>query len=138
MVTGNGKTRKTLFILAGLLVLIQTSAIAGQTVNARTVAERMDKSKYTSSDIKSYLKGLKGKQVAAEGRIKDVLSGKTGNRVVILVDTAKSRDFIVDVYVDNPPRLHKGEVVSCKGEYVKYNPFTVNGITLKKGTCSKN
>ena len=32
---------------------------------------------------------------------------------------------------------HKGSQVSCKGEYSRYNMFTVNGISLKNGSCSK-
>ncbi len=122
----------------GSFAFFQDIAIAGQTVNAETVAEHMDKSRYSSSDIKSYLKGLKGRGIAAQGKVKDVMVGKTGNRVVVFVNVpGRKKDFVVDVYVDNAHKLHKGDHVSCRGEYAKYNMFTVNEITLKDGSCSK-
>ena len=97
----------------------------------------MDKNKYASAEIKNYLKDLKGKTVVADGKIHDILSGKTGTRVVLSVKAGRSKDFMVDVYVNEAVKLHKNDQVSCKGEYSKYNLFTLNGITLKNGTCSK-
>ncbi len=127
------------FAAAGTFTLLGATAVAGQAVNAETVAGHMDKSKYSTSDIKSYLKGLKGHGIAAQGKVKDVMVGKTGNRVVVFVNVpGRKKDFVVDVYVDRADKLHKGDHVSCKGEYAKYNMFTVNGITLKDGSCSKN
>ncbi len=126
------------FVIAGVFMVSQKSATAGQSVNATTVAEHMDKSKNSSSDIKSYLKELKGKEITANGKIKDVLSGKTGNRVVVYVKVpGRKKDFVVDVYVDDAGNLHKGSQVSCRGTYRKYNMFTVNGITLTDGKCSR-
>ncbi len=124
---------------AGAFTFFGDMAVAGQAVNAETVAGHMDKNKYSTSDIKSYLKGLKGHSIAAQGKVKDVMVGKTGNRVVVFVNVpGRKKDFVVDVYVDKADKLHKGDRVSCKGEYAKYNLFTVNGITLKDGSCSKN
>jgi len=125
-------------LAAGLFIVAQNASAAGQAANAKTVAEHMDKSKYSSSEIKSYLKGLKGNTVAADGKVNDIMTGKTGNRVVLYVNIpGRGKDFVVDVYVDDASNLHKGDHVSCKGEYVKYNMFTVNGITLKDGSCRK-
>ena len=113
-------------------------ASAAGPVNAATVAEHMDKSKYSSSEIKTYLKGIKGAEVAAEGRINDILTGKTGNRVVVFVSVpGREKNFVVDVFVDDASKLQKNNHVSCTGKYVKYNMFTVNGITLKDGSCAK-
>jgi hypothetical protein len=126
-----------IFAAAGLLMTVSLALAAGQAVNAKTVAEHMDKSKYSSSEIKSYLKGLKGETITADGKIHDILTGKTGTRVVLSVNAGRSNDFVVDVYVDDASKLHKDEHVSCKGEYAKYNMFTVNGIALKGGSCSK-
>ncbi len=123
---------------AGALACFPDFSLAGQAVNAETVAGHMDKSKHSTSDIKSYLKGLKGRGIAAQGTVKDVMVGKTGNRVVVFVNVpGRKKDFVVDVYVDSAGKLHKGDHVSCRGEYAKYNMFTVNGITLKDGICSK-
>ncbi len=119
------------------VALITSMAIAGQTVNARTVAEHLDKQKYASAEIKAYLKGLNGSTITAEGKISDILSGKTGNKVILLVKAGRPKDFVVDVYVDDIAKLHKHDQVSCKGEYAKYNMFNLNGITLKNGTCRK-
>jgi hypothetical protein len=131
-----GTRTLSLFLAAGLLLAAGTAA-AQKPVNANTVAERMNKNKYSSAEVKTYLKDLKGRTVTADGRIKDMMTGKTGNRIVLSVKAGKSNNFVVDVYADNIKTLHKGDEVSCTGTYVKYNPFTVNGITLKDGVCSK-
>ncbi len=128
-----------IFAAAGVFTFLGHIAVARQAVNAETVAGHMDKSKYSKADIKSYLKELKGHGIAAQGRVKDVMVGKTGNRVVVYVNVpGKRKDFIVDVFVDRADKLHKGDHVSCTGKFAKYNMFTVNGITLKDGSCSKN
>lgn len=138
MVTRIVRAVAVALIAAGMFILYQSAALAAQAVNAKTVAEHMDKSKHSTSEIKSYLKELKGGEVTAEGKVNDVLTGKTGNRVVVFVNVpGRDKDFVVDVYVDDASKLHKGDHVSCKGKYAKYNMFTVNGITLKDGSCSK-
>ncbi len=129
--------RGAAFVAAVVAILSFAAAAAEKAVNAKAVAEHMDKSKYSSSEIKTYLKGLKGGTIAADGKIRDILTGKTGNRVVLSVAAGRSNDFVVDVYVDDASSLHKGDHVSCTGEYAKYNMFTVNGITLKDGSCKK-
>lgn len=129
------------FILAGAAGLLFSATLshsAGGEVNAQTVAEHMNKSKYASAEIKSYLKNLKGKEITADGKINNILTGRTGTRVVVYVDIpGRSTYFIVDVYVKNSSGLHKNDRVSCKGTYSKYNWFSLNGITLKEGSCSK-
>ncbi len=126
----------TVIAASVLLVSVQANA-AGQAVSAKTVAEHMDKGKYSSSEIKSYLKGLKGETITADGKVQDIMVGKSGTRVVLSVAAGRNGDFVVDVFVDDAGKLHKGERASCKGEYSKYNMWTVNGITLKNGSCSK-
>ncbi len=126
----------SVLVSAALFIAMQAAA-ADQAVSAKTVAEHMDKGKYSASEIKSYLKGLKGGTVTADGKVHDILTGKTGNRVVLSVAAGRNGDFVVDVYVDNASNLHKGDRVNCSGEYVKYNMFTVNGIALKNGNCKK-
>ncbi len=118
-------------------LFIGSPASAEEAINAKTVAERMDKSKHSTAEIKSYLKDLRKKTILAEGKVKDILSGKTGNRIVLSVNAGKLNNFVVDVYGDQSEKFRKGDQLSCRGEYVKYNPFTVNGITLKDGSCSK-
>jgi hypothetical protein len=127
----------TVFIAAVLLVSMHAAA-AEQAVDAKAVAEHMDKGKYSSSEIKTYLKSLKGGTITADGKIRDIMTGKTGNRVVLSVAAGRNNDFVVDVYVDDASALHNGDKVKCSGDYVKYNIFTVNGITLKNGSCKKH
>ncbi len=125
-----------LFVAAGIFIKTPGGA-AAQAVPAKAVAEHMDKSKYSSAEIKSYLKDLKGKEITADGKIDEILTGKSGTRVVVFVNIpGRSRDFIVDVYVNDAKDFRKGDGVSCKGEYTKYNMFTLNGIAIK-GSCSK-
>jgi hypothetical protein len=126
----------SVFVFAVLFLPMQATA-ADQAVNAKTVAEHMDKGKYSSSEIKSYMKGLKGATITADGKVNDIMTGKTGTRVVLSVAAGRNNDFVVDVYVADASKLHKGEHVSCKGEYSKFNNWTLNGIALKDGSCSK-
>lgn len=126
----------SLLVASGAAILPAGPAHAGQ-VSAVDVADHMDKSKYTSADIKQYLKALKGKQVSAEGKVHDVLTGKTGVKIVLSVDIpGRSKDFVVDVRTRDAAAVHKGDRVSCTGKYVKYNMFTLNGIGIE-GSCSK-
>jgi hypothetical protein len=126
----------SMLMVSGMAILSPGSALAGP-VTAADVAEHMDKSKYTSADIKKYLKALKGEQISADGKVHDVLTGKTGVKIVVSVDIpGRSRDFVVDVHTKDAVAVHKDDRVSCKGEYVKYNMFTLNGIGIE-GSCSK-
>ena len=126
----------SMLMVAGIATLSPGPADAGQ-VTAADVADHMDKSKYSTADVKQYLKALKGEQVSAEGKVDDVLTGKTGVKIVVLVEIpGRSREFVVDVRTKDAATVHKGDRVSCKGEYTKYNMFTLNGIGIE-GSCSK-
>jgi acyl-coenzyme A thioesterase PaaI-like protein len=126
----------SLFMAAGMVILSPAPSHAGQ-ITAAVVADHMDKSKYSSDDIKSYLKALKGKQIVADGKVDDVKTGRTGAKIVVTVEVpGRSKDFIVDVRTKAVAALHKGDRVSCKGKYTKYNMFTLNGIGID-GSCSK-
>ena len=133
-----------LFMAAGVVILSPAPSHAGQ-VTAAEVADHMDKTKYSSDDIKSYLsdditsylKALKGKRIVADGKVDDVKTGRTGAKIVVKVEVpGRSKDFVVDVRTKSAAALHKGDRVSCKGEYTKYNMFTLNGIGID-GSCSK-
>lgn len=129
----------TLCVLAalGLIALSSGTATAGAALNAAEVAEHMDKTKYSSDDVKSYLKALKGKQIVAEGKVDDVITGRTGAKIVVQVNVpGRSREFVVDVRVKEAGKFHKGDRASCEGRYAKYNMFTLNGIGID-GHCSK-
>lgn len=126
----------SMLMVSGMAILSPGPVHAGQ-VTAADVAEHMDKSKYTSADIKKYLKELKGEQVSAEGKVHDVLTGKTGVKIVVSVEIpGRSKDFVVDVHTKDASTVHKDDRVSCSGKYVKYNMFTLNGIGID-GSCSK-
>ena len=126
----------SMLLVSGMAVLSPRSAHAGQ-VTAADVADHMDKSKYTSSDIKKYLKALKGEHISAAGKVDDVQTGRTGVKIVVFVSIpGRSKDFVVDVHAKDATTVHKGDRVSCTGEYVKYNMFTLNGIGIN-GSCSK-
>jgi len=134
----NTGTRFFLSVLVSAALFLSVQAMAAeQVVNAKTVAEHMDKGKYSSSDIKSYMKGLKGATITADGKVNDIMAGKTGTRVVLSIAAGSHNDFVVDVYVNDASKLHNGDHVSCKGEYSRYNGWTLNGIALKDGSCSK-
>ena len=90
MVTRTGNKGMRLILAAGMLMTVAATAIAGDLVNASTIADHMDKGKYSSGEIKTYLKGLKGSSVAADGKIQDIMTGKTGNRVVLSVNAGVS------------------------------------------------
>jgi acyl-coenzyme A thioesterase PaaI-like protein len=123
---------------AGILLCSASSASAEEALNAVAIAQHLDKTKYTTTEVKNYIKDLKGKQVIAQGKLHEVLTGKTGNiKVVVYVDVPnKSTYFIVDTIVEDASGLHKNDRITCTGEYIKYNPFSLNGITIK-GSCKK-
>jgi hypothetical protein len=124
-------------VALGVIVVSSGTATAGAAVNAADVAEHMDKTKYSSDDVKGYLRALKGKQIVAEGKVDDVITGKTGAKIVLSVDVpGRSRNFVVDVRVKEAGKFHKGDRASCEGRYAKYNMFTLNGIGIN-GHCSK-
>lgn len=135
-----GAATASLFVAAGLLVSAHTPATAGQAVNAKTIAERLDKSKYTTSEIKTYVKGLKGADVTAEGKIDDIMNQpRRTAKVVVLIDVpGRSGKFIVDVHMpqNEADKLRKNDMVICKGEFRRYNPWTLGGIVLE-GACRK-
>ncbi|HWR73501.1 MAG TPA: hypothetical protein VN604_10045 [Nitrospirota bacterium] len=135
--------RRAIGILAGMVLgagflLGSTSSVsAEEALDAVAIAQHLDKSKYTTTEVKNYIKDLKNKQVIARGKLHEVLTGKTGIKVVVYVDVPnKSTYFIVDTLVENASGLHKNDRITCTGEYVKYNMFTLNGITIK-GSCKK-
>ncbi len=124
----------SLFLASGLLTAMHATAAEKEAVDAKTVAEHLDKTKYSSSDIRSYMKDLKDKQVTVTGKVQDVVSGKTGTKVVIHLNVPNYKyAFVVDVQVSDAGDIHKGDMVSCKGEYIRSGIF---GIVLK-GSCAK-
>jgi len=124
----------SLMIAAGLVLGPPMASAGGETVNAVDVAHHMDKAKYSSADIKSYLKGLKGKEISAHGKVNEVLTGKSGIKVVLHINIpGKSSPFVVDVQTSESGHIHKGETVSCRGEFVRAGML---GIVLK-GSCGK-
>ena len=128
---------RSFMIALFVLSFAAAGSFAGEAVNAVDIAQHMNKGKYSSAEIKSYLKELKGKQVSAHGKVDDIMTGKSGTRVVLQVTVpGKSAHFVVDVYVKDAGNLHRGDKVSCTGEYTKYNMLTLNGIAIK-GSCSK-
>jgi hypothetical protein len=138
MVTKIVRIVVAVFLASGVFLVSQKIALAGAAIEAPTVAEHLDKGKYSSAEIKSYLKGLKGKEIVANGKIEDIKSGRSGNKVVVLVNVpGRDKPFVVDVVVKGESNLHKNEHVSCNGKYKNYNMFTLNGITLTDGKCSK-
>ena len=121
----------------GILLCSTSSGSAEEPLNAVTIAQHFDKTKYTTTEVKNYIKDLKDKQVIAQGKLHEVLTGKTGTTVVVYVDVPnKSTYFIVDTIVEDASGLHKNDRITCTGEYVKYNMFSLNGITIK-GSCKK-
>lgn len=122
---------------AGCLLFAAPSVSAEEALDAVAIAQHLDKTKYTTTEVKNYIKDLKNKQVIAQGKLHEVLTGKTGTKVVVYVDVPnKSTYFIVDTIVEDASGLHKNDRITCTGEYVKYNMFSLNGITIK-GSCKK-
>ncbi len=131
------RTLTAMILGAGFLLSAASLVSAEESLDAVTIAQHLDKSKYTTTEVKNYLKDLKDKQVTAQGKLHEVLTGKTGIKVVVYVDVPKrSTYFIVDTFVEDASNLHKGDRVTCTGRYSKYNLFTLNGITIK-GACKK-
>ncbi|HAR45895.1 MAG: hypothetical protein A2X56_00170 [Nitrospirae bacterium GWC2_57_13] len=126
-------------IMAGIILAGMSAAAYGGTVSAVQIAQRLDKTKHTTAEIKSFLKGLKGQQVQADGRVNDVRIGKKNAKVVVLVKVPeRSQEFVVDVQMETnaAEKFRKDERVACTGEFVRHNNFTLNGVVIK-GSCKK-
>ena len=133
-----GKAGIALFILSvtSALLLGAAKPASAEGVAAATIAQHLDRGKYSSTEIKSYLKDLKGKEVSAHGRVSEVLTMRGSTRVVVFIDAPGKRNFIVDVYVKDGASFRKNDRVTCTGEFSKANMFTLNGIAIK-GSCKK-
>ncbi len=122
--------------VASFLMIFGNAAFAAQ--DAATIAQHMNKEKYTKSEIKSYMKDMKGKDVTASGKVQDVESGKRGEKVVLWITVpGREKNFVVDAIVDDVSKFHKNDSVTCTGKFEKYNIFSLNGLTLKDSKCSK-
>lgn len=131
----------TITVLLSVLVAIGPSPSFGDdAVNAADVADHMDKTKYTAAEIKTYMKRLKGKEVVAAGKVDNVHNLKRQEAKVVVNVTIPGRGtlFVVDVHMPQADAgsLHKNDPVTCRGEFRRYNPWTLNGIVLQ-GSCSK-
>ena len=129
-----------LFTVISLQVLVTAPAQAADAVEAATVADHMDKTKYSSKEIKSYMKGLKGKDVVAAGKV-DNIHGQPRQEAKVVVDVTipgRGTLFVVDVHMpqSEADKLRKNDRVSCRGQFRRYNPWTLNGIVLQ-GSCTK-
>ncbi len=124
----------SLFLAVNMLVVGNVQSAAGEAVNARTVAEHMDKSKYSTADIKSYVRDLKDKEIVASGKVHNVLSGRYGAKVVIRLNIPGNESpFIIDIRMNEVENIHKGDTISCKGAFVRAGSF---GIVVE-GSCTK-
>ena len=125
-------------IAAAAVVLAASAALAA--VSAATIAGRMNKDKYTTSEIKAYMKDLKGQTVTASGKVHDIQGQPRKKAKVVLVvpGAGKKGKFIVDVHMpqDDSKKFRKNDQVICTGDFVRYNIYTLNGITLR-GACRK-
>ena len=105
-------------------------------VNAVEIAQRLDKTKYTSDQIKGYVRKLNKKtKVVATGTVRDVKSGRSGTKVVLHVTVpGRKRKFLVAVMVNNAQNIRRGQSATCSGKYLRYSRFDLNGVTIE-GSC---
>jgi hypothetical protein len=134
MVKKTGIMMSALFA-SGMLLAVQASA---ETVDVKTIAKHLDKGKYTKSEIKDYMKDMKGKEVTAEGHVNDIERGKRNEKIVVWVDVpGREKKFVVDALVEDASGFHMNDAIACKGNFSKYNIFSLNGVTIKDAKCTK-
>ncbi len=100
------------------------------------IIDHMDKSKYSSSEIKAYMKSIKGEAVHVSGKVTDVKTGRSGTRISLTVPGGTKGNYKVDVVTkEDTSSIHQGASVHCNGIFRQFNTFTLNGFTLIEGHC---
>ncbi len=124
------------------LIVTYSKLSAEEAVSAKEAVKYLDKSKYTSAEIKKYYRALKKKKVKGIGRVVEVRKGRKAFSVAVLVDGTKpiskrkEYNLVVITTQDAGTELKKNDRVSFEGIFIRYAMFTVDNIDLK-GTYKK-
>jgi hypothetical protein len=114
-------------------------AFAEEAVSAKEAVKYLDKDKYTSAQIKTYYKSLKKKTIKGTGKVTDVITGRRGSKVTVVVTGTQSKkgyNLVIVTRQDAETELNKNDRISYEGIFVRYHPFKVDNIDIK-GTYKK-
>ncbi len=125
--------------MTALMVITAGLAVAGDVVMAKDAVKYLDKSTYTSAQIKQYYRSLKGKTVKGSGVVVDVRTARKGSRVAVYIPgtkkPAKGYNIVVVTEQDGMD-LKKGSKVSFEGTFLRYAMFTADNLDIQ-GTYKK-
>ena len=124
------------FLLAGC-----ATAEPQKTLAASDVVERLDQSKYTTAQIKDYLKTVEGARIKGEGKVVNVLGGKPGKmRVTVLTPGSKpQKGYNIVLYTGQNAvaELNINDPISFEGELGKASFIRGASIDVKAAAYRK-
>ena len=112
-----------------------------KTLPAVEVLERLDQSKYTTAQIKEYLKSSEGSNIKGEGKVVNVLGGKPGKiRGTVLSPGSKpQKGYNIVLYTGQNAiaELNINEPISFEGELGKASSVRGASIDVKAAVYRK-
>ena len=114
--------------------ILATSIQAEKSISLQEVADHADKTKYTSAEIKKFARSAKGKKITVEGKVLDVKTGRSGNKVSLLTRAGETGKFKVDVMAKDIRGLRKGSEVTCTGKFHRFGS-SLRGMVMIDGKC---
>jgi hypothetical protein len=128
-----------LSMAVSFMILPFNRSFAGESVSAKEAVKYLDKSTYTSAQIKTFYRSLKKKTIKGTGKVIDVIKGRRGSKVTVLVTGTQSKkgyNLVIVTRQDPASELNKNDEIKYEGIFVRYHPFTVDNIDIK-GTYTK-
>lgn len=126
-------------IAISFTILSLDRSFAEEAVSAKEAVKYLDKNEYTTAQIKTYYRSLKKKTIKGTGKVVDVIKGRRGSKVTVLVTGTQSKkgyNLVIITRQDPASELNKNDEISFEGIFVRYHPFTVDNIDIK-GTYKK-
>ena len=128
-----------LSVAVSLVIVSFDRSFAEEAVSAKEAVKYLDKNKYTTAQIKTYYKSLKKKTIKGTGKVTDVIAGRRGSKVTVVVTGTQSKkgyNLVIVTRQDAETELNKNDKISFEGIFVRYHPFKVDNIDIK-GTYKK-
>lgn len=131
--------KKVLFFIFIVSVFV-LPAYAQDILPVSEIIKKVDKEKNTSSDIKEYYKGIKGKQAEGTGKVVDVIEGRRDKHKVTVLCSEKApekgHDVVLYTTMNAPAELKVGDMIKFKGELGRLSTYKSSSIDIH-GTYEK-
>ncbi|MGE5892798.1 MAG: hypothetical protein ACM34I_01965 [bacterium] len=143
----SGKSFSFFYFLSSVLFIVHflsagcVTAEPRKTLPASEVLERLDQSKYTTAQIKEYLKSIEGSRIKGEGKVVNVLGGKLGKmRVTVLAPGSRpKKGYNIVLYTGQNAvaELNINDRISLEGELGRASFIGGGSIDVKAAVYRK-